>query len=160
MNTNMRLDPIGNNPIHNISDPFKHEALWDEFILKTGVEANRLYEEHEVRPTDLGLVVRQMSHSPHMETADPFAAWTNTVVFTAVAYHLHLHELAIRKFATTAVALHYPREEIFDLTLIAKFGVNKFHLGTSQYELMRGYFNAWLATFGPDVLRLNKESGK
>jgi hypothetical protein len=151
MNTNHRLDPKGNSPVNNIADPFKHNALWDEFITNTGTLARKQYMEHKVTSVELGLAVRKLSLSSN--SADyTVVSSRNAVTIAAFAYHLRLREVDVREFATAAVALHHPREEIFELVLSAKFGLIPADFNSDDDLQLRNMFDAWLATFGPDVL--------
>jgi len=155
MNTNKRLDPSGTNPVNSIPDPLKNDILWDKFLLSVGTEARRMYEEKGITSLQLAGSIRQIALSTGKHA--PFVYdHQGAVVFTAFAYHLHMHEILIREFATAAVALHHPRKEIFVLVLYSKFGLTPADLDP-HFSMVEGWFNDWLGTFGPDILRPEKE---
>lgn len=134
--------PTSSNPIHNIPDLERHEVAWEKFVSFIGTLGRDCYESTGMTTARLGELLRNESR------ARPQTVSERIVV---LAYQLRLRELEVRDFMTSAVAMHHPRGEIVELTLMAKFDLYE-HALAGHYDDIRQQGKMWLDTFGPSPL--------
>lgn len=141
------------NPVYNISDPAAHLAAWERFIQTAGEEGRKVAERNPKVLTEIGRTIRRMELTVSATEVTVFND-PQDVLIVSIAYYLRLHEKMIFDFATALVAVHHPRTNIFDMTMLAKFGLEPtIFLPKAVYITMRRAFDDWLDTFGDSVLR-------
>jgi hypothetical protein len=129
---------------------------WYSFVWEMTSRAKALYDElvlgtPQMTPTELGTLLRTITSGQPLYAID-ITPRGEKLAFLAFAYVLRKDEAQIREWAETAMLLHFPREDIFDLMLSLHFGLTPTAFTKETYELAQHHFVRWLGEFPPDEL--------
>lgn len=142
-------------------DSAKYQLLWDRFAYNIANAARELYgavvEKEGIH--HVGRVIRILGTdtllSEEMES-HRLIQRNRDATFIAVVYNLRAFEYRVKDWTHAAIALHIPREDIFEMMLTSVFLLTRPSLHEAHYLMLKSGFELWLTSFAPDVLDTKK----